>query len=121
MSFEDSTKKHQSVGPWGGNEGSRWDDGIYSGVRQLVMVHGAGIDSIQIEYDKKGSSIWSERHGGSGGRKTDKVKLDCPNEFLTKIHGYYGSLNQRGPNLVRSQSFESNKKTYGPFGVEQYV
>ncbi|KAG4382932.1 hypothetical protein GLYMA_14G194450v4 [Glycine max] len=85
------------------------------------MVHGAGIDSIQIEYDKKGSSIWSERHGGSGGRKTDKVKLDCPNEFLTKIHGYYGSLNQRGPNLVRSQSFESNKKTYGPFGVEQYV
>lgn len=50
-----------------------------------------------------------------------QVKLDCPNEFLTKIHGYYGSLNQRGPNLVRSQSFESNKKTYGPFGVEQYV
>ena len=72
QSFEDSTKKHQSVGPWGGNEG------IYSGVRQLVMVHGAGIDSIQIEYDKKGSSIWSERHGGSGGRKTDKVKVPCP-------------------------------------------
>ncbi|RDX60745.1 Pentatricopeptide repeat-containing protein, partial [Mucuna pruriens] len=119
MSFEDSKKKPESVGPWGGNGGSRWDDGIYSGVRQLVIVHGEGIDSIQIEYDKKGTSIWSEKHGGSGCHKTDKVKLDCPNEFLTKIHGYYGSLNQWGPNLVRSLSFESNKKTYGPFGVQQ--
>lgn len=119
MSCEDSIKKPQSVGPWGGKGGSHWDDGVYSGVRQLVIVHGAGVDSIQIEYDKKGTSIWSEKHGGSGGHKTDKVKLDYPNEFLTKIHGYYGSLNQWGPNLVRSLSFESNKKTYGPFGVEQ--
>ncbi|KAI5435160.1 jacalin-related lectin 3 isoform X1 [Lathyrus oleraceus] len=116
---EDSIKKPASVGPWGGNGGSRWDDGIYSGVRQLVIVHGAGIDSIQIEYDRKGSSIWSEKHGGSGGNKTDKVKLDYPDEFLTSIHGYHGSLNQWGNNLVRSLSFESNKKTYGPFGVEQ--
>ncbi|XP_057442260.1 jacalin-related lectin 3-like [Lotus japonicus] len=119
QSSEDSMKKSSSVGPWGGNGGSRWDDGIYSGVRQLVIVHGAGIDSIQIEYDKKGSSIWSEKHGGSGGNKTDKVKLDYPDEFLTSIHGYYGSLNQWGQNLVRSLSFESNKKNYGPFGVEK--
>ncbi|XP_061347178.1 jacalin-related lectin 3-like [Gastrolobium bilobum] len=119
MSSEDSIKKPASVGPWGGNGGSRWDDGVYSGVRQLVIVHGAGIDSIQIEYDKKGSSIWSEKHGGSGGHKTDKVKLEFPDEFLTSIYGYYGSLNQWGPNLVLSLSFESNKKTYGPFGVEQ--
>ncbi|XP_027333047.1 jacalin-related lectin 3 [Abrus precatorius] len=112
-------KKPALVGPWGGNGGSSWDDGIYSGVRQLVIVHAAGIDSIQIEYDKKGNSIWSEKHGGKGGNKTDKVKLDYPDEFLTSIHGYYGSLNQWGPNLVRSLSFVTNKKTYGPFGVEQ--
>lgn len=48
-----------------------------------------------------------------------QVKFDYPNEILTKIHGYYGSFNHLGPNLVRSLSFESNKKTYGPFGVEQ--
>ena len=47
------------------------------------------------------------------------MKLECPDEFLTSIHGYYGSLNQRGSAFVRSLSFESNKKTYGPFGVEQ--
>lgn len=75
QSFEESVKKPESVGPWGGSGGSRWDDGIYSGVRQLMIVHGAGIDSIQIEYDTKGSSVWSEKHGGSGGHKTDKVKV----------------------------------------------
>lgn len=48
-----------------------------------------------------------------------QVKLDYPDEFLTSIHGYYGSLNQWGQNLVRSLSFESNKKNYGPFGVEK--
>ncbi|XP_057726006.1 jacalin-related lectin 3-like [Arachis stenosperma] len=119
LNFDDSVKKPASHGPWGGSGGSHWDDGVYSGVRQLVIAHGTGIDSIQIEYDKKGSSIWSQKHGGSGGHKTDRVKLDYPDEFLTSVHGYYGSLNQWGPNFVRSLSFVSNKKSYGPFGVEQ--
>ena len=48
-----------------------------------------------------------------------QVKLDYPDEFLTSVHGHFGSLNQWGPNFVRSLSFVSNKKTYGPFGVEQ--
>jgi hypothetical protein len=70
---EASAKKPISVGPWGAQQGLLWDDGVYSTVRQLVITHGAGIDSIQIEYDKKGTSIWSDRHGGNGGFKTDKV------------------------------------------------
>lgn len=48
-----------------------------------------------------------------------QVKLDCPDEFLTSVHGYYGSLDGWGPVFVRSLTFQSNKKTYGPFGVEQ--
>ncbi|CAL0301685.1 unnamed protein product [Lupinus luteus] len=119
MSYEEYGKTPMSIGPWGGNEGYRWDDGAYSTVRQLVIVHGDEIDSIQIEYDNEGNSIWSPRHGGSGGHKIDKIKLDFPNEFLTSINGYYGSLSQWGPTIVRSLSFETNKKTYGPFGVEQ--
>ncbi|XP_062163544.1 jacalin-related lectin 3-like isoform X1 [Alnus glutinosa] len=119
MSSEASTKKPISVGPWGAQQGLRWDDGVYSTVRQLVITHGAGIDSIQIEYDKKGTSIWSDKHGGNGGDKTDKVKLDYPDEFLTSIHGHYGSLNEWGPVFVRSLTFESNMRTYGPFGFEQ--
>ncbi|KAK9270749.1 hypothetical protein L1049_026332 [Liquidambar formosana] len=119
MSFKNDEKTPISVGPWGGQNGIRWDDGVYSTVRQLVIVHGAGIDSIQIEYDKKGSSVWSERHGGNGGSKTSKVNLDYPDEFLTSIHGYYGGLNEWGRVFIRSLTFESNRKTYGPFGIEE--
>ncbi|KAK6938882.1 Jacalin-like lectin domain [Dillenia turbinata] len=119
QSFEDYGKSLISVGPWGGRDGICWDDGVYSTVRQLVICHGAGIDSFQAEYDKKGSSVWSEKHGGIGGNTTDKVKLDYPDEFLTSIHGHYGSLHERGPVFIRSLTLESNKKTYGPFGIEQ--
>ncbi|KAE8712659.1 Detected protein of confused Function [Hibiscus syriacus] len=113
MSIEDD-QKPVTVGPLGGQGGSSWDDGVYSTIRQLVIAHGSGIDSFQIEYDNKGNSLWSKKHGGNGGSKTDKVKLDFPDEFLTSVHGYYGSLKERGPILLRSLTFHSNKKTYGP-------
>lgn len=89
QSFEEYGKKPESVGPWGGNGGYSWDDGVYSTVRQLVVVHGEGIDSIQIEYDKKGNSIWSLKHGGSGGHKIDKVcKGSKPFAYLVKGRSY---------------------------------
>ncbi|KAJ4962383.1 hypothetical protein NE237_022322 [Protea cynaroides] len=119
MSRDYSEKKPISVGPWGGQDGIQWDDGVCSGVRQLVINHAAGIDSIQIEYDLKGSSVWSDKHGGLGGITTDQVKLDYPDEYLTSIQGYYGSINEWGTTIVRSLTFESNMKTYGPFGVQQ--
>ena len=48
-----------------------------------------------------------------------QVKLEYPDEFLTSIHGHYGSINEWGPAFVCSLTFESNKKTYGPYGIEQ--
>lgn len=48
-----------------------------------------------------------------------QVKFDYPNEFLTSIHGHYGSLHDMGPVIIRSLTFESNRRAYGPFGVEQ--
>ncbi|KAF9619350.1 hypothetical protein IFM89_006537 [Coptis chinensis] len=119
QSNEAFEKKPISVGPWGGLDGDRWDDGVYTTIRQLVIAHGAGIDSFQVEYDKKGSSIWSGKHGGSGGIKVDKIKLDFPDEFLTSIAGHYGSINDWSPVLIRSLTFQSNRKTYGPFGTQE--
>ncbi|KAM7272996.1 hypothetical protein ACFE04_027660 [Oxalis oulophora] len=120
MSFDPETaKKLTSAGPWGGQDGSRWDDGVYSSVRQVVITHGTGVDSIQIEYDMKGASFWSQKHGGTNGYRTDKVNLDCPNEYLIAIRGHYGSIHEWGPIFVRSLTFESNERTYGPYGIEQ--
>lgn len=108
-----------AAGPWGGQSGYLWDDGVYSTVRQIVIATGAGIDSIQFEYDKNGRSIWSDKHGGTGGIKTDKIKLDHPIEFLISISGHSGPLREGDPVVVRSLSFESNRQKYGPFGTEQ--
>lgn len=48
-----------------------------------------------------------------------QVRLNYPDEFLTCLHGYYGSLHERGSVFVRSLTFQSNKRTYGPYGVQQ--
>ncbi|KAH9606584.1 hypothetical protein KSS87_016114 [Heliosperma pusillum] len=119
LNFQDHEQKAVAVGPWGSQSGSSWDDGVYSSVRQIIVTHGAGVDSIQIEYDKQGSSVWAEKHGGNGGYKTDQVKLAYPEEFLISINGYYGHLYAGGPICVRSLTFVSNLKTHGPFGVDQ--
>ncbi|XP_052166929.1 jacalin-related lectin 3 [Oryza glaberrima] len=118
MSFKGFNGKNPIlVGPWGGLGGTLWDDGVHSTVRQIVITHGAAIDSIKIEYDLKGKSVWSEKHGGDGGTKTDQVKLDYPQEILTSVSGYYGSLG--GCIVVRSLTFGSNLSKYGPFGSEE--
>uniref|UniRef100_A0A2P2ISF5 Jacalin-related lectin 3 n=1 Tax=Rhizophora mucronata TaxID=61149 RepID=A0A2P2ISF5_RHIMU len=118
MRYEGHEKSHVSLGPWGGQNGARWDDGVCNSVRQVVICHGAAIDSIHVEYDKKDSSVWSEKHGGTGGIKTSKVKLNFPDEYLISISGHYGSMVDYGPVLVRSLVLESNKKKYGPFGIQ---
>ncbi|CAI0436001.1 unnamed protein product [Linum tenue] len=110
---------HVSVGPWGGGAGARWDDGVYSAVRQVIIFHGAAIDSIQIEYDQNCTSVWSEKHGGTGGIKTNKIKLESPDEYLVSISGHYGGLVESGPPLVRSIVLQSNRRKYGPFGIQQ--
>lgn len=111
-------KKCITVGPWGGQDGIKWDDGVYSSVRQLEIAHGACVHSIRVEYDLSGNSVWSEKHGGLGAIKIDKVKLAYPDEFLTSIHGHYGIIEEWGPVMIRSLTFESNKRTYGPYGIE---
>ncbi|KAG8055212.1 hypothetical protein GUJ93_ZPchr0001g32479 [Zizania palustris] len=118
MSFRGFNEKNPIlVGPWGGLGGTPWDDRVHSTVRQIVIAHGAAIDSIKIEYDLKGNSVWSEKHGGDGGSRTDQVKLDRPQEILTSVSGYYGSFGSYV--VIRSLTFESNLSKYGPFGSEQ--
>ncbi|KAF6154291.1 hypothetical protein GIB67_026747 [Kingdonia uniflora] len=67
-------KNQISVGPWGGQGGTMFNDGLNKTIRQMVIGHGLGIDSIQTEYDREVSSVWSGKHGGVGGAKVDKVR-----------------------------------------------
>lgn len=59
-------------GPWGGEGGKPWDDGVYTGIKQIYVTRDDFIGSIQIEYDRSGQSVWSTRHG-NGGQITHRV------------------------------------------------
>ncbi|KAF8012320.1 hypothetical protein BT93_I0457 [Corymbia citriodora subsp. variegata] len=107
----------KSIEPFGGPGGSPWDDGIHTDVREINIVAGFVIDSITFEYESNGSTIQSPKHGGNGGDKTYKIKLDYPREYLTSYSGYirddFGSV------VIRSLTFQSNERTYGPFGIKK--
>ncbi|XP_065866970.1 jacalin-related lectin 19 [Euphorbia lathyris] len=112
-------KKSILVGPWGGNGGAAWDDGIYNGVREITLLYDRCIDSIQLVYDKNGKPVTSEKHGGAGGSKRAEIKLQFPEEFLVSASGYYCPVVHGGSPVIRSITFKSNKRTFGPYGFEE--
>ncbi|XP_050379792.1 LOW QUALITY PROTEIN: jacalin-related lectin 19-like [Argentina anserina] len=118
---ENSGRKKKTIvlGPWGGNGGNAWDDGLYQGVREVTLIYGHCIDSIVVVYDKNGKPVTSEKHGGLGGNQTAEIKLQYPNEFLVNVRGHYCPVVFGGSPVIRSLKFESNRRTFGPFGVEE--
>lgn len=49
-----------------------------------------------------------------------QVVLEFPDEYLVSIRGYYSDIRRWGlaTTVIRSLTLETNKKSYGPFGVE---
>jgi len=47
-----------------------------------------------------------------------QIVFDFPYEVITHVSGYYGSLMYMGPAVIRSLTFHTTKKSYGPFGEE---
>ncbi|KAJ0537076.1 putative jacalin-like lectin domain-containing protein [Helianthus annuus] len=103
----------------GGNGGDEWDDGVHSGVREITLVYGSCIDSIRVTYDKNGKPFLAEKHGGIGGTKSAQIKLHFPEETLVSVSGHYCPVVYGGSPVIRSLTLKSNKRTFGPFGVEE--
>ncbi|XP_076958116.1 jacalin-related lectin 19-like [Bidens hawaiensis] len=106
------------LGPWGGNVGNYWDDGVHGGVRGITLVYGSCIDSICITYDNDGKSFRAVKHGGMGGTKSAQIKLQYPGEILVGVSGHFCPVVYGGFPMIRSLTFRSNRRTFGPFGVE---
>lgn len=86
-----------AYGPWGGSGGSDFQDGMYTGVRQIVLSRGAGIAGIKVEYDRNGQSIWGNRHGGTTNAiRTDTVSIHINNDKgwlrTSELQLYFNSL-----------------------------
>ncbi|KAH1145108.1 hypothetical protein AAZX31_15G021800 [Glycine max] len=114
-----SRKRSIILGPWGGNGGNSWDDGTFTGVREIKLVYGHCIDSIQVVYDRNGKPLTAKKHGGVGGNKTAEIKLQFPDEFLVSVSGHYCPVVRGGTPVILSLTFKSNRKTFGPYGVEE--
>ncbi|XP_056163274.1 mannose/glucose-specific lectin-like [Syzygium oleosum] len=100
------------VGPFGNrNCEDQWDDGKHSDVRQIDVVSSSAIESITITYEQGHSFA----HGTSGGGTTNKINLGWSIEYLTSVSGYITS--DFGSTIIHSLTFQSNKRTYGPFGL----
>ncbi|KAM7255724.1 hypothetical protein ACFE04_008622 [Oxalis oulophora] len=109
------------VGTRGGDGGTIWDDGVYHGVREIKLIYGSCIDSIQVVYDKNGKPITAPKHGGIGGSYTAEIKLQFPEEYLLSVSGHHSAVVYGGSPVIRSLTFKSNKRTFGPFGVEEGI
>ncbi|KAM7505700.1 hypothetical protein LguiB_004604 [Lonicera macranthoides] len=106
---EPSSKVITTVGPFGSEDGDAWDDGVHNSVKQLIVYSNEVINSIQIEYEDNGQFKLANTHGSNQGTKST-VDLDYPSEFLISVSGYMGEV------VIYSLTFETNKKTFGPFG-----
>ncbi|KAF8677972.1 hypothetical protein HU200_046329 [Digitaria exilis] len=111
------------VGPWGGRDGSPWDDAPHRGVRRITVTYGRFMESIQVEYaNRNGRPILGEKHGGGMGRSLSfTIELDFPYEFVTGVSGCYRAAHGGSPPVVLSLTFATTRGTAGDAGADDGV
>ncbi|XP_056177367.1 jacalin-related lectin 3-like [Syzygium oleosum] len=107
----------KSIGPFGGLGGCDWDDGTFSGVREIEVIYDSVINGIKFVYDKSGEQVCSVTHGSKA--KGNRVILDYPREYLTSISGYKRADGHNNNGIIQSLTFHSNRGIHGPFGKEK--
>ncbi|CAH1429847.1 unnamed protein product [Lactuca virosa] len=102
--------------PWGGKGGNTWQFIIPDGARIIKISVRSGdiLDSICLTYKDESGYIFSERYGGNGGSLHNIEFAD--DENLIGISGRFGTF--QNLTVITSFSFQTNIKTYGPFGLK---
>ncbi|URD95865.1 Jacalin, partial [Musa troglodytarum] len=105
-------------GPCGGAGGSERDMAVGPDtiILKVMLRHGLAVDAIRIMYHHGGCDGWTGWWGGGGGQLSEIILDVDGDEYLTWISGRCGFFG--GEMVIRSLTFGSNKKTYGPYGVE---
>ncbi|GMN38928.1 hypothetical protein TIFTF001_008160 [Ficus carica] len=108
------------VGAWGGKGGNAWDDGSYTGVRQIDLTYRDTIGSFSVVYDLNGQPFPGTKHPATHSFTPAKIELQFPEEYLVSVSGYTSTLSWLATKtpVVRSLTFTTNKRTFGPFGTE---
>ncbi|CAH8260709.1 unnamed protein product [Arabidopsis lyrata] len=108
--FFASSPPLKQLEPQGGNGGSAWDDGVYDGVKKILIGQdGNRISYVRFEYVVKGSTSIPHSHGKRKQEPKEFV-LDYPNEHIASVEGTYDGF-------VTSVTFKTSKgKTSATFG-----
>ncbi|KAK3122203.1 hypothetical protein QOZ80_8BG0666400 [Eleusine coracana subsp. coracana] len=104
------------MGPCGGGGGNARDVDM-RGVDRVVKValrHGATVDAVSVLYDRGGREEWTDLWGGPGGGLAE-ICLG-PGEHFTGVEGRCGEF-LNGGFVVRSLTFVTNLRAYGPYGA----
>ncbi|KAJ4878098.1 Myrosinase-binding protein 2 [Raphanus sativus] len=106
-----------AVGLRGGNNGAAFDDGIFIGVKKIIVAIEGGpfncISYIKIEYVKDRNFLETCEHGTiRGGLK--EFSLDYPNEYITSVGGSYDHVLYYNTVLIKSLIFKTNTGRTSP-------
>ncbi|ESQ47120.1 hypothetical protein EUTSA_v10027653mg [Eutrema salsugineum] len=100
------------MGPIGGKNGDAFDDGVFVGVKNIIVAKEGGvfdcISYIKIEYEKDGK-FETREHGTIRG-ELQEFSVDYPNEYITSVGGSYDRVIYYETVLIKSLIF---KTSYG--------
>ncbi|ESQ48288.1 hypothetical protein EUTSA_v10020712mg [Eutrema salsugineum] len=110
------TKKLEAAG---GDGGTSWDDGVYDGVRKVSVGQAQdGVGVVKFVYDKGAQVVVGNEHGKTTMLGFEEFELDYPSEYITAVDGTYDKIFGSDSAVITMLRFQTNKQTYGPFGME---
>ncbi|XAR61764.1 hypothetical protein NMG60_11016275 [Bertholletia excelsa] len=113
-----SLGEYVSLGPWGGKDGEPWSYIASGSVSQIIVHHCDVVVSIIFQSETGvGSLAYSDKFGGPGGVRTDKVCIHTPAEYLTAIYISFGLY--FGHAAISSLRFQTKLAEYGPFSANK--
>ncbi|EOA20525.1 hypothetical protein CARUB_v10000839mg [Capsella rubella] len=103
----------QKIEAVGGKMGVAFDDGVFEGVRKIIVGKDLGcISYIKIEYEKE-RKVESREHGTIRG-ELNEFAVDYPTESITSLGGSYGLVNLYNDVLIKSLVFKTSTGRTSP-------
>ncbi|CAN6861956.1 unnamed protein product [Brassica oleracea] len=101
------------VGPMGGNMGVAFDDGVFDGVKKIVVGRDQGcVSYIKIEYEKD-AKFETREHGTIRG-PLQEFAVEYPNEYITSVGGSFDLVPFYNAVLIKSLVFYTSYRRTSP-------
>ncbi|WZZ47513.1 hypothetical protein YC2023_043772 [Brassica napus] len=104
----------ERVGTMGGNMGSPFDDGVFDGVRRIIVGRDWDcVSYIKIEYENNDGNFETREHGTNRGG-LQEFTVDYPTEYITSVGGSFSHVFRYGTALIQSLIFRTSRGRTSP-------